>query len=279
MAGCVDNTDSIALTVSGGELTADAIIDPGSGEPPNPLEINAAGLYVQGANGWLPLPVTLAYSSAAAPVFVATTSVDLTSYIGPGDKIWLVQSTSSLYFIVVGITSTTITLYGGTLYTLANSPITAPFFSKMNSPFGFPLSPASWTISINNSSALVQTSPVSGTWYNPGTGALSVLIPAGIWQVSYQTFIEVIASSGAVAADATLSTANNSETDLDFTSYEIQTDSADFGTTVNRGPKTLVLAVPTTYYLNYKATGSSLTSVGNDGSRSHTIIQVVCAYL
>ena len=47
------------------------------------------------------------------------------------------------YFIITGVGyasgSTVLTLYGGTDYDLASSPIIEPYFSAAKAPFGFPL--------------------------------------------------------------------------------------------------------------------------------------------
>jgi hypothetical protein len=135
---CVESSESIELSVSLGELTADLIVDPGAGLPPNLLEVNPAGVYVIGADGWIPLPANLAYVSASSPTYVATTSADLTSFISPGCKVKLTQAATVRYFEVVAITATQITLYGGDAQVLANSAITAVEFSYAPLPFAFP---------------------------------------------------------------------------------------------------------------------------------------------
>ena len=89
-------------------------------------------------SGWLAILATLTYASADSPTFVVNTSTDLTSKISVGMKLKLTQSTVK-YFIVTAITSTTITLYGGTDYTLTSATITDVYFSSAKAPFGFPL--------------------------------------------------------------------------------------------------------------------------------------------
>jgi hypothetical protein len=79
-------------------------------------------------SGWNVLGATLTFSSADAPTYVASTSVDLTGVISVGMKLKLTQTTVK-YFIVTAINTTTITLYGGTDYTLANATITLPYYS------------------------------------------------------------------------------------------------------------------------------------------------------
>lgn len=88
-------------------------------------------------NGWIPLTGTFTYSSADSPTFVITTSVDLTGIVGLGMKIKLTQATTK-YFIVTAITNNSITMYGGTDYTLTNSAISNVYYSMLKAPFGFP---------------------------------------------------------------------------------------------------------------------------------------------
>lgn len=88
-------------------------------------------------NGWISARATLTYASASAPTFVCNTSIDLTTRISVGMKIKLTQTTTK-YFFVTAITSTTITLYGGTTYSVINSAISNVYFSSVQLPYGFP---------------------------------------------------------------------------------------------------------------------------------------------
>lgn len=284
MAGCVDNTDSIALTTTGGALTADAIIDPGAGLPPNSLETNPAGLYVQGANGWLPLPAVLAYSSAPGnATYIATTSVNLTSFIGPGDKIWLTQSSTSLYFIVTAINSTTITLYGGTDYTLANSAITLPYFSKSKSPVGFPQAIEKWTVSVVDTSDRTQASPINGTWYNLGAGALTIGLPIGSWLLGAKATIYCVAPSTLARVNSTLSTSSTTIGNGAFGAVFESSITGASAVTISGTytvEKPVTVAVLTTYYLNIMADVTGITTIavlGADGPT--TQIFAISAYL
>jgi len=76
----------------------------------------------------------------------------------------------------------------------------------------------------------------------------------------------------------TLSTANNSESDTNFTCYF----SASGATSINQAmsaSKQLLLATKTTYYLNDKYTGTS-NVLGLYGSTFFpSVIKAVCAYL
>ena len=87
--------------------------------------------------GWLSLP-DCAYSGAAA----FSIAQDLSSLLSVGDRIRMTQSGATKYFYVVGVSVsggiTTVTVTGGSDYSLANAAITSPCFGKSASPAGFP---------------------------------------------------------------------------------------------------------------------------------------------
>jgi hypothetical protein len=67
-----------------------------------------------------------------------TVPSDATLKYSVGDKIKLTQSAVVKYFYIVGVSTTVLTITGGSDYTLANSAITANYYSKAASPLGFP---------------------------------------------------------------------------------------------------------------------------------------------
>jgi hypothetical protein len=94
----------------------------------------------------------------------------------PGDFSWKycrglrvrLQQGSVKYFIITGVgyssPNTTLTLYGGTDYDLANSPIIEPYFSMAKAPYGFPLDEARWRVESLVTADSSQASPAAGTW-------------------------------------------------------------------------------------------------------------------
>jgi len=87
-------------------------------------------------DGWLEAKETWTYASATT----FTISGDKTGKYQKGDKLKLTQ-TPVKYFYVVGSsfsTNTTITVTGGSDYTLADAAITSPFYSYAETPQGFP---------------------------------------------------------------------------------------------------------------------------------------------
>ncbi len=88
-------------------------------------------------NGWVPIEQAWTYASATTFTIVG----DFTSIYSKGDRIKLTQTTVK-YFYIIGVSfgggNTTITITGGSDYTLANAAITANSFSKTTNPNGFP---------------------------------------------------------------------------------------------------------------------------------------------
>lgn len=88
--------------------------------------------------GWLEILHTLNYASSTT----VTISGDVTNLFAIGDKLRIVQSGSTKYFYITNkvysAPNTTLTLAGGTDYTVANVAISAPFYSHASSPTGFP---------------------------------------------------------------------------------------------------------------------------------------------
>jgi hypothetical protein len=173
------------------------------------LVASGAGVYVKKTlletqdilgcrpTGWVVAPA-LTFSAADAPVYTVTCSGDYTYIIPVGAKIALTHSSSTKYFIVVNVSysspNTTFTLYGGTDYTLDAGAITDPYYSIAKAPVGFPLDPTKWTVLLTDSTDRYQSDPVKDTIYNPGS--LSISIPIGIWNVSFQAILVCHASSG-----------------------------------------------------------------------------------
>lgn len=90
--------------------------------------------------GWVSSGETWTYASATT----FTISTDKTGKYQKGDKLKLTQTTAKYFYIVVtptyssGTGLTTITVSGGSDYTLANAAITSPYYSKVENPQSFP---------------------------------------------------------------------------------------------------------------------------------------------
>ena len=185
------------------------------------------------------------------------------------------------HFINTGVgypsPNTVLTLYGGTDYDLANSPIIEPYFSAAKAPFGFPLNEAKWRVESLGTADSSQASPVAGTWYNKGG---SLVIPAGRWRVEYAAELEVTrGSAGALDVFATLSTAANSEVNKEAnTKIEISSGISMRGS-VGLCGCVMDLAAKGTYYLNRKTGQASISAIAFKGSEQKTRIRAVCVFV
>lgn len=185
------------------------------------------------------------------------------------------------YFIITGVgyssPNTTLTLYGGTDYDLANSAIIEPYFSMAKAPYGFPLDEAKWRVESLVTADSSQASPVAGTWYNKG-GSLAV--PIGRWRVEYAAELEVTrAAAGALDVFATLSTAASSEVNKETTTKIGISSGISMRRSVSHCGYLLDLAAKATYYLNCKTGQASMTAIAFKGSEQKTKVRAVCAYL
>lgn len=233
---------------------------------------------VVATDGWSLTTVVLTYSSADAPTFIATTASNLTSVISVGMKLKLTQTTVK-YFIVTAIDATTITLYGGTDYTLANAAISLVSYSSARTPLSFPTSPLKWQVKVTDSTSRTQATPSASTWYN--LGSQSIVLPIGLWNVDYCAYGRAIITNTFVDMQLTLSTANNSQSDSELTYSINSTLSSNLNELYGEFARNKVIGVAskTSYFLNAETTTTSVTSIGTLGTMLPTVIRAVCAYL
>jgi len=108
----------------------------------NDLEIGGDGInkliFKTPFDGWIAANETWTYASSTS----FTVSGNVTGKYQKGDKIKLTQSSTVKYFYIIGVSysapNTTITITGGSDYSLANAPITDNYYSKVENPQGFP---------------------------------------------------------------------------------------------------------------------------------------------
>lgn len=240
-----------------------------------------AGASTAAADGWVDdTAETWTYASADSPTFTFTVPTDLTAKYTPGMRLKLTQTTVK-YFIVTAVSysapNTTVTIYGGTDYTVANAAISLNSHSPSKAPAGFPLDPAKWTQTFSDAVTRTQASPVSGTWYNVGTSLL--VVPIGCWRVQYQVLLSVNRSvASGMTQFVTLSTANNTEVDLTMSGFTYSTTATQIVDFVSR-ERFLTLAAKASYYLNTKTVDTSILQIQYSGVNGTTLIRAICAYL
>lgn len=235
--------------------------------------------------GWTAAGETWTYAAADAPTYTFTVPTDLTGKYSPGMRIKLTDGTVKYFIITVvayGAPNTTITVYGGTDYTLSGGAITLPFYSTFKAPLGFPLNPTKWTVEVSDT-ANRYISPAANVWANINA-SLAITIPIGIWNVSYNCMTQPQKATGIAIADqyVTLSTAVDSETNVGFTTSHYQSAVAATIIEVHASLFSLtpgvLLAAKTIFYMNAK-TSQTLDYVGVRGDLQKTFIRAVCAYL
>jgi hypothetical protein len=264
--------------------------------------------YIAGSQGWRLTPTafeyggwaqtegTWSYASADSPAFTITTPGDLSSMISAGMRVKITQATTK-YFIVTKVSYssstnvTTVTLYGGTDYTLTSAAITSQAISSAKAPVGFPLEREKWTVLVTDDTRRTQTSPTTNTWYNIGSTAHQISVPIGSWELSYKArvWIQLGATETTGYLQITLSTTNNSETDPELSNGSYLTVSAAGAAakgimTPIHVSKNLTVTSKTLYYLNAKTDFATdvdyISFYTNDTSfTARTVIKAVCAYL
>jgi hypothetical protein len=238
-----------------------------------------------GDESWKPYSAVVpTRASADDPTYVLTfASVDLTSILSVGKKIKWTQNSTVRYGIITAITfstNTTVTLYGGTDYDVedtATYTISDFNYSSMKAPTGFPLDPDKWTLKTTDTTIRQQTTPTQNTWYN--LGSLSLSMPIGCWRAYYYVIAQINdTTTQNYQLQTTLSTANNSESDGEMTSYsEFYVSTAANIQCIKE--KNITVTSKTTYYLNTMTPTASVDNMYNRGDVSDTIIKFICAYL
>ena len=240
-------------------------------------KVTIANVLSVAHDGWK-LAGTFTYSSADAPTYVVTVASGAASIYNVGDRIKLTDS-GVKYFIITSVADTSLTLYGGTDYALTGGAITLPYYSHQKGPLGFPLNPAKWTQSVYDNTARPVSTPTNGTWYNLSGGSLT--IPIGSWDLEHSATIYGFnnATPKGFSISITLSTANNSESDTNFsgTAYTSYAASSYNSFGINKR-KHVLLASKTVYYSNMLTNSANVTEIGTNSSDAH-YIRAVCAYL
>jgi len=290
------STDTLTVNASGRGYSGTADVEHASGsaialhvmkEHMEQLEtaINTNEASVQG--GWNALSETLTFNAVDDPTGVVDTSADLTSFLSVGMRLKMTNAGNTIYAIITAIDASTITFLheidstdSQALHLLEDSAITAVSYSCFKAPYGFPTDPIKWQVLVTDNSDQQQTTPTQNTWYNLGSIVLNV--PIGAWELSYKGSLGATkATTTSISVNSTLSTANNSESDDEFTEFTLLTGaSATFGHYVPvEVSKHVAVTSKTPYYLNGKTTTAAMSSIRFAGNNALTVVRAVCAYL
>jgi len=293
-ASATDLNNHINNATDAHDASAISIVDAGNYYTGTNVESALAeiGILVnQSIYGWIDDTNTWSFYSATPPIFVASVNADVTSKIGVGDKIRLVQDATTKYFRVHGIQysggATLITLYGGTSYTLTNTTISSPAFSHAYHPSGFPLNPDIWSVVVTNTTTYTKTAPTSNVWYgqtNPmDSGSLlpSIVVPTGTWKITGRAIARVANSAPPptyARVEICLSTSGTSASDPDLiTIGSLNADNIQ-GVLVNTQtllifPKIITVTSNTPYYLLVRTPLGSADSLQIQGASGTTVLK------
>lgn len=149
----------------------------------------------QGYTGWNPLGQVLTYVSVDDPTgVVKVVGVNVTDKLSVGMRLMFTNGGNVIKAIITAISfssDTTITFLheidptdSQALALMGDSAITLPYYSSQKAPYGFPLSPAKWSIKYDI--------PTSGSGnFKDGSaigqlGSLQTEIPVGAWLLKFK---------------------------------------------------------------------------------------------
>ncbi len=183
------------------------------------------------------------------------------------------------YGIVAKVTASTITVNVAEGCTIPTSGgVSAVSYSTYKSPYGFPGQKGKWQlINIGTKAVATQSSPVASTWYN--VNSWQTVAPLGEWQGILTASIYGNRAAGANDVRMTLSTANNTQSDLNWSSaLSIAPSNTDFASqcTVSNSIST---SAATTYYVNLSTAQVGLASISILGDRAAATLILDNAYL
>lgn len=164
--------------------------------------------------------------------------------------------------------------------------VSAVDLSSVKVPYGFPAQVGRWVVETHIKTNCVQNSPVNGTWYNltstSGTSGGSTLsVPIGDWSVGYSAVVQSGKGSNDNDVYITLSTANNTESNVEFTNWHYTSNTGATGSALVTGSyreRPLSVSAATIYYLNSK-TSVTAANINNRGDQGTTQIFAKLAHL
>jgi len=233
-------------------------------------------------DGWVPAGETWTYASADDPTFTFTISGDLSAKYYPGMKIKLTQTTAK-YFIITAVSygapNTTVTVYGGTDYDLADAAITLPYYSMVKSPTGFPMDPGKWQVKTTYTTYKEKTSTGAGSVYYTEFGGLNISVPIGLWNLKCRFSIDAWDSADDVEVQAGMSTANNAVSSEELIAFVGIWSDEDIGYQVHiESMSPVAVASKTPYYFVVK-TLTAIDGVCCCNDYSTFVMLAECAYL
>jgi hypothetical protein len=244
------------------------------------------------SNRWIPFAPTVTYSSVDDPTGVVTIAGDYTANFKAGTRLKMTNGGNVIYGIVskdstYSAPNTTVTFLheidptdSQAKYLLANSAITSVYYAPIKStPTGFPVDPAKWQIKVAITTTSTTNTPTQNTWYN----VTNISLPIGLWNVKWDALLLVVTSATQTQARmlATLSTANNSESDKDMTALVGINCASTTITLFGQCAKTkkYSVAAKTAMYLNVSTILTNAASISLGGGTATTLLIADCDLL
>lgn len=190
---------------------------------------------------------------------------------------------STEYGIITKVTysapNSTISVFSPKGYAIPNGTLSAPYYSVQRVPYGLPAAEGDWSIQIPLM-VRQQAAGTAATWVNLNQ---LISIPTGKWRAGYNTHAIVThAGTTFLSFNTTLSTANNSQSDIRFTarSSVVSTSTTEQDSQVTKEAP-LELDSQTLYYLNIAPSASTTTVyLGDTGTIYEPgVIYAECAYV
>lgn len=237
-------------------------------------------MTINSYDGWITDTRTWTYATGAGTNVGTFTiaGVDLTGVYNVGDKVKFTQTTIK-YAVITKVafsTDTTVTIYMGTDYTIANAAITLPAYSHSRNPVGFSIDPSKWTITTSGTSDRTTT---SGTYASLTD---TIVIPIGAWNIKFKAaLVNSAASTANTLSYVTLSSDASSETNPQLTLYLRKRSSSAAATSTNGGTEYTESFITTTSSTTFTVMGkTNADTLVVEGSTAHaTLIRAVCAYI
>lgn len=209
---------------------------------------------------------------------IVSTNIDLTTYLTAGMKIKFTQNSAIKYAFITAITSTQLTLFLGTDYSLNNSGISDVYYSMLKAPYGFPMNPEKWELSFVRSSNDLYSTTTTTNFYGGANNKLTV--PVGVWEIEYNYTIQFASADTSCYSRLALSQSSSEITAGSLASNLVMPLAS--GLTVSFrfiNSKKYNLTEQTTFYLLFKndIAYSNLYFVGS--SALPCWIKAKCSYL
>lgn len=232
-------------------------------------------------NGFVASGESWTYSAYSATTRIAeiTVPTDATIKYNPGMRVKFTQPTDGIKWgIIHKVEATKLHVFMKSGNDFDNEAITSPLYSTAKVPLGFNADPTLWEIESVDTTQRSQSSPTASVWYN--LGSFSISLGVGAWDLSYRVTRQQNSGATSAVIYHTLSTANNSESDSEFSAFAETAMSAATIAGISWSfyqRKIVLLTAATSYYSNTKVTTAGTIYARGDNGKE--VIRAISAYL